>query len=101
MSTFAREGTALITFLKSGGGLPLQKFDKVQLAFLAKLLPGEARSRMLEIGFTAPAQITISLTLALSPAIFPRPQIAYSTTSMCEEFNNSTKTLTVPFSSST
>lgn len=38
--TFANEGIALFTFEKSGGGLPLQKFDRAQLAFLIKLVPG-------------------------------------------------------------
>jgi hypothetical protein len=56
---------------------------------------------MLAMGLTAPAKITISLTLEESPAIFPNPQIAYSTTSICVDCNNSTKTLTVPFSNNT
>ena len=63
MRTLASDATALLTLLKSGAGLPLQKFDSVQLAFLTKLDPGYALSSMLEMGLTAPALITISLTL--------------------------------------
>jgi hypothetical protein len=74
---------------------------KVHDAFLTKLLPGAAWSRIFAIGFTAPALITISLTLVLSPAILPRPQIAYSTTSKLGELNRSTKTETVSFSKRT
>jgi hypothetical protein len=54
---------ALLTFAKSGGGLPLQKLDKVQLAFLTKLEPAYALSNIFAIGVTEPALITISLTL--------------------------------------
>lgn len=99
--TLARDGIALYILWKSGVGLPLQKFESVQLAFLTKLLPGYALSKIFAIGLIAPAYITISLTFGLSPAIFPRPHIAYSMTSIWLEFNNSTNTLTVPFSNNT
>jgi len=40
MSTLDSEGIALLTLEKSGAGLPLQKLERVQLAFLTKLDPG-------------------------------------------------------------
>lgn len=96
--TFASEGIALLTFSKLGAGLPLHKFERVQLAFLTNDDPGCALSKISAIGFMAPALITRSLTLKLSPAIFPNPQMACSTTSIWGEFRRSTKTLIVPFS---
>lgn len=38
--TFDKEGIALFTLLKSGGGLPLQKFESAHDAFLTKDEPG-------------------------------------------------------------
>ena len=87
--------------LKAGGGLPLHKLESVQLAFLTNEDPGYVPSKISDIGLIAPAFITISLTLWLSPAIFPSPQIAYSTTSTCGELNNSTSIWIVPFSINT
>ena len=56
---------------------------------------------MLEMGPTAPALMTMSLTFELSPAIFPRPQIAYSITSRLLELSKPIKTFTVPLSNKT
>ena len=61
--TLARDGIALCTFMKLGAGLPLQRFDNVQLAFLTNDEPGYALSRISAIGLIAPALMTISLTL--------------------------------------
>jgi hypothetical protein len=44
----------LFTFSKSGAGLPLQKFESVQLAFRTKLLPAGILSSKFAIGNTAP-----------------------------------------------
>lgn len=56
--TLANDGTALLTLSKFGAGLPLHKFERVQLAFLTNDDPGFAWSRMAAIGSTAPAKIT-------------------------------------------
>ena len=82
MRTLANESMALTTLSKAGAGRPLQRLARVQLAFLTKDDPGCALSNMSAIGLIAPCSITMSLILWLSPAIFPRPQMAYSTTSM-------------------
>ena len=74
---------ALVTLLKGGEGLPLQKFERVQDAFLTKEVPGSDLSKIFAIGSTAPALMTKSLILGLSPAMLPSPQIAYSITSIC------------------
>jgi hypothetical protein len=58
MRTLARDDTALWTRLKFGAGLPLHRFDKVQLAFLTNDDPGWALSKIFEIGAIAPALIT-------------------------------------------
>mgnify|MGYP001564489405 CR=1 FL=1 len=79
--TFANDGIALFTLLNSGGGLPLQKLDNAQEAFLTREVPGYALSNTRAIGSTALVAITISLILWFSPAIFPIPQIACSITS--------------------
>jgi hypothetical protein len=54
ISTFVRLGMHLFTFSKSGAGLPLQKFESVQLAFRTKLLPAGILSSKFAIGNTAP-----------------------------------------------
>jgi hypothetical protein len=71
-----------------GAGRPLQKLDRVQLAFLVNVSPVVTWSRRSAIGFTAPAAITMSLILGPSPAMFPIPQIACSTTSMCGDLSS-------------
>lgn len=101
MITFASALTPVLTLLKLGDGLPLQKFDNVQLAFLVKLEPASELLSIVAIGSTALAEITMSLIFGLSPAMFPRPQIAYSTTSMLGDYSKSTRTYIVPFSMST
>lgn len=82
ISTLARDGMHLATFFKSGEGLPLHKFESVQLAFLMKVLPGYALSKNSAIGTTAPALITRSRMRGPSPAMLPNPQMTYSITSM-------------------
>jgi hypothetical protein len=62
ITTLAREGMARCTLWKSGGGLPLHRLDRVQLAFLTNDEPGIALSRISEMGATAPALMTLSLT---------------------------------------
>lgn len=84
--------------LNSAPGLPRQKLDKVQEAFLTKLEPGGVLSRISAMGVTAPASITMSRVLAVSPARLPRAQMAYSTTSTCWEPSKITRTLTAPLS---
>jgi hypothetical protein len=54
ISTFVRLAMQLFTFSKSGAGLPLHKFESVQLAFLTKLLLAGILSSKLAIGNTAP-----------------------------------------------
>lgn len=96
--TLAREGMHLSIYLKSAAGRPLQKFDKVQLAFLINVEePVLTESSRFAIGSTAPEEITISLILGPSPAIFPMPQIAYSITSMCGEPSNFINWSMAPF----
>jgi hypothetical protein len=73
-----------------GAGLPLQQLDNVQLAFLTNVLPGYALSSNFAIGSTAPAAITKSRIFGQSPAMFPRPQITYSTISMWGELSSCT-----------
>jgi len=63
INTLARDGIALFTLSKLGAGLPLQRLDSVQLAFLTKDEPGGALSKIAEIGLIAPEEITKSLTL--------------------------------------
>jgi len=55
ISTFARDETARSTLPKGGAGLPLQRFERVQLAFLTKDEPGTALSRMSAIMGMAPS----------------------------------------------
>ena len=45
ISTLARLNVARFIFSKSGAGLPLHRFDRVQLAFRTKVLPAGARSK--------------------------------------------------------
>ena len=92
---------ALYIFKKGGAGLPLHKLERVQDALRTNEDPGWDLSRICAMGSTAPWLRTKSLTLWLSPAMFPMPQIACSTTSMCWELNNWIKDLMVPFSIST
>ncbi len=99
--TFAREEMALWILENCGAGRPLHRLERVHEAFLTKEDPGWAESRMVAMGSTAPSLSTRSLTLWLSPAMFPIPQIACSTTSMCGELNNWIRALMVPFSIST
>ncbi len=40
ISTFASDGTHLLTLLYNGAGLPLHKLLSVHEAFLVKVLPG-------------------------------------------------------------
>lgn len=88
IKTRAREGKHRFTFWMSGAGRPLQKFDKVQLAFLVNDWPVWTWSSRSAIGSTAPAAITISRILGPSPAIFPMPQIACSITSIWGDFSS-------------
>lgn len=92
----------LIEF-RSGAGLPLQKFAKVQLAFLIKVPyePGATLSKRFAIGSTAPEFITMSLILGPSPAMLPMPQIAYSITSGCGEYSKTINFSIAPFYIST
>jgi len=97
IKTLANEVIHLATNLKLGLGRPLQRFESVQLALRVNELPGVALSNKSAIGTTAPALITRSRMRGLSPAIFPKPQITYSMTSICGDFNKATKPSKVPF----
>jgi len=57
--------------------------ERAQEAFLMKDVPATALSRTYAILSRAPLLKTLSLVVGLSPAIFPIPQITYSTTSSC------------------
>ena len=98
MRTLANEPMALATLVKSGAGRPLQRFERVQDAFLTNEDPGCALSRIEAIGSIAPSAITRSLILELSPAMFPSPQMACSITSTCGDLSSSTRALMVPLS---
>jgi hypothetical protein len=50
-----------------------------------KEVPGGAWFSTVEMLSRAPLSITLFLVVGLSPAIFPIPQITYSTTSICTD----------------
>jgi hypothetical protein len=50
-----------------------------------KEVPGGAWFNTVEMLSRAPLSITLFLVVGLSPAIFPIPQITYSTTSICTD----------------
>lgn len=75
-------GIESLTNSYSGEGFPLQRFERVQDAFLIKDVPGKDLSIIEQIFSIAPLYKTLFLVIGLSPAIFPIPQIAYSTTSI-------------------
>ena len=97
INTLASDGIHLAIFLYWGAGLPLHKFDRVQLAFLVKVLPAGDLSSKLAMGSTALAPMTKSRIFGPSPAKLPRPQIACSITSMWGECNSCTNASIVPF----
>lgn len=72
----------LTIFWILGTGRPRHRFVSVQLAFLMKELYGGEMSSKSAIGSIAPDSITRSRTSGPSPDMLPRPQIAYSITSL-------------------
>ena len=91
-------GFWLRLFPSSGCGLPLHKFDRAHDAFLWKELPVGAFSRTPAIFSRAPLWSTLSRVVALSPAMFPRPHMTCSTTSIWFEASICTKLSRTPFS---
>jgi len=63
-----------------------------------KEVPAGACCKTLEMLSKAPLSITLFLVVGLSPAIFPIPQITYSTTSMCVDCKSILKWLRTFFS---
>ena len=61
--------------------MPLTRFARAQLAFLTTVMGISGLSKTNAIGLMAPNEIIKSLFLMKSPAMLPRLQMAYSTTS--------------------
>ena len=83
--TFVRDGMQGLISENLAIGRPLQKFDKVHVAFLVNELPTAAKSTHLAIFSHAPAISTMSLSRVESPEIFPMHQMTCSFTSILSD----------------
>mmetsp|Transcript_28048 Transcript_28048/g.68170 ORF Transcript_28048/g.68170 Transcript_28048/m.68170 type:complete len:325 (-) Transcript_28048:47-1021(-) len=88
-------GSAGCTSWNAGCGLPRQKLDSVQMAFLIRLVFDMSLKLSSSIDM-APCCSTKSRQCALSPAMLPSAQIACSRTSGCGECSSCTNMGTAP-----